>query len=78
MFLEVVLRATNELQLYKKLSYCLLQSIQGMQSMDGNPIFAILHEPIYCQGWVNTSELFLKFHFIALLDKLPIGLPTAF
>ncbi|KAK1217229.1 hypothetical protein PQX77_020119 [Marasmius sp. AFHP31] len=47
---QIVLRATNDLELFGKLSYKLLQTIQGSQSFDGNPIYAILHEPIYCQG----------------------------
>ncbi|KAL0579636.1 hypothetical protein V5O48_002408 [Marasmius crinis-equi] len=47
---EIVLRAANDLELFGKLSYKVLQTIQNSQSLDGNPIYAILHEPIYCQG----------------------------
>jgi len=47
---QLVLRASNDLELFSKLSYKTLQLIEQRQSFDGNPIYAILHEPIYCQG----------------------------
>lgn len=47
---ELVFRASNDLSLFGRLSYKTLQNVQQKQSLDGNPIFAILHEPIYCQG----------------------------
>ncbi|KAF8161478.1 alpha/beta-hydrolase [Crassisporium funariophilum] len=47
---ELVFRASNDLELFKKLSYKTLQSIEHQQPLDGNPLYAILHEPIYCQG----------------------------
>ncbi|KAL5484904.1 hypothetical protein ACEPAI_7546 [Sanghuangporus weigelae] len=47
---ELVLRATNDLELFGKLSYKLLQSVQDASSFDANPIYAILQEAIYCQG----------------------------
>lgn len=48
--IELVFRASNDLKLFGKLSYKTLQSVQEKQSLDGNPLYAILHEPIYCQG----------------------------
>lgn len=48
--LELVFRAANDLYLFKKLSYKLLQTVQEKGTYDGNPIYAVLHEPIYCQG----------------------------
>ncbi|KAG2150246.1 uncharacterized protein EDB93DRAFT_340883 [Suillus bovinus] len=33
-----------------KLSYGLIDSIHRTQHFDTNPIYAVLHEPIYCQG----------------------------
>jgi len=45
----LVLRASSELQSSGSLSYKLLQTIVGEQSFDGNLIYAILHEAIYCQ-----------------------------
>lgn len=48
--LELVFRASNDLDLFRKISYKTLQLVQESQSFDGNPIYAVLHEPIYCQG----------------------------
>ncbi len=48
---EIVFRAANDLELFQKLSYKVLQVIEQEQPFDGNPLYAILHEPIYCQGW---------------------------
>ncbi|KAG2141327.1 alpha/beta-hydrolase [Suillus clintonianus] len=47
---QLVFRAITDLDTLGKLSYGLLDSIQGAQSFDTNPIYAVLHEPIYCQG----------------------------
>lgn len=33
-----------------ELSYPFLRSVENLQSFDANPIYALLHEPIYCQG----------------------------
>ncbi|KAF9477899.1 alpha/beta-hydrolase [Pholiota conissans] len=46
---QLVFRASKEIELLGKLSYKLLQSV-GNQPFDGNPLYAILHEPVYCQG----------------------------
>jgi hypothetical protein len=47
---QLVFRASNDLVLLDKVSYKSLQSIQQQQPFDGNPLYAILHEPLYCQG----------------------------
>jgi len=47
---QIVFRAFNDLELFSKISYKTLQLIEQQQSFDGNPLYAILHEPIYCQG----------------------------
>uniref|UniRef100_A0A0W0FBG4 Sulfhydryl oxidase n=1 Tax=Moniliophthora roreri TaxID=221103 RepID=A0A0W0FBG4_MONRR len=47
---QIVLRAANDLELYNKLTYKLLQTVEICHHFDENPIYAILHEPIYCQG----------------------------
>lgn len=47
---QLVQRATNDLDLYDTLTHKLKQSIESHQSFDGNPIYALLHEAIYCQG----------------------------
>ncbi|KDR75490.1 hypothetical protein GALMADRAFT_68416, partial [Galerina marginata CBS 339.88] len=46
---QLVFRASNDLALFNKLSYKVLQ-IFDHQQLDGNPLYAILHEPVYCQG----------------------------
>ena len=50
---ELVFRASNDLELFNRLSYKLLQSVQSHQPFDGNPLYGILHEPMYCQGYVT-------------------------
>ena len=62
--LEIVFRATNDLELFNKLSYKLLQTVQNLASFDSNPIFAILHESIYCQGYAGHSIFFPSFLFL--------------
>ncbi|KAG6873844.1 hypothetical protein C0995_010456 [Termitomyces sp. Mi166 len=47
---QIVLRASNDLSLFGKLSQRLLQNVEHEQSLDGNPLYMVLHEPIYCQG----------------------------
>ncbi|KAG1746723.1 alpha/beta-hydrolase [Suillus paluster] len=47
---QLVFRAITDLDSLGRLSYGLLDSVQGTQSFDTNPIYAVLHEPIYCQG----------------------------
>ncbi|KAF9523862.1 alpha/beta-hydrolase [Crepidotus variabilis] len=47
---QIVFRASSDLELFNKLSYKTLQTIQNSQPFDGNPLYAILHEPLYCQG----------------------------
>ncbi|EIN07309.1 alpha/beta-hydrolase [Punctularia strigosozonata HHB-11173 SS5] len=51
---QLVFRADNDLSMFGKLSYKTLQLVQEKQSYDGNPIYAILHEPIYCQGHASN------------------------
>ncbi|KAJ7655701.1 alpha/beta-hydrolase [Mycena polygramma] len=48
---QTVFRAINDLELFGKLSFKTLQTIEAQPlPFDGNPIYAILHEPCYCQG----------------------------
>ncbi|TFK26280.1 alpha/beta-hydrolase [Coprinopsis marcescibilis] len=51
---QLVLRSSNDLELFKKISYKTLQSIEQAQSLDGNALYAILHEAIYCQGQASN------------------------
>ncbi|CUS07215.1 unnamed protein product [Tuber aestivum] len=46
---HLVQRAHTDLRVLGHLSYKVLQSIQGNQSFDGNVLYALVHEPIYCQ-----------------------------
>ncbi|KIK61165.1 hypothetical protein GYMLUDRAFT_43246 [Collybiopsis luxurians FD-317 M1] len=78
---QIVLRASNDLELFGKISYKGLQNIENGQSFDGNPIYAILHEPIYCQGqaprWsadriVQKSPQFSWSHVKQLSTEEPI------
>ena len=50
---ELVFRAWNDLELFGRLDYKTLQMVQAEQTFDGNPLYAILHEPVYCQGYVR-------------------------
>jgi len=52
---ELVFRSSNELGLFNKIAYKTLQQVQAQQSFDGNPLYAVLHEPLYCQGYVSAG-----------------------
>ncbi|KAJ2964759.1 hypothetical protein NQZ79_g236 [Umbelopsis isabellina] len=47
---ELVVHATQDLEMLGKLSFTTLSCVQKMQDSDSNVIYAILHEAIYCQG----------------------------
>ncbi|KAG6849973.1 hypothetical protein H0H93_002975, partial [Arthromyces matolae] len=51
---EIVFRAANDLSLFAKLSQRLLQNIEQEQALDGNPLYALLHEAIYCQRFASN------------------------
>lgn len=55
-FLVLVQHAVGDLELFKELTYKTLQSIEAHQSFDGNIIYAIGHETIYCQGFVDPTR----------------------
>jgi hypothetical protein len=46
---ELVFRASHELETIGKIGYKTLQLIQEVQGLDGNPLYAMLQEVIYCQ-----------------------------
>jgi proline iminopeptidase len=52
--LEIVLRAWNDLEIFESLTVPTLALIDGNGGMDKNIIYAVLHEAIYCQGWVKV------------------------
>ena len=49
---DVVLRAVNDLDLFGFLTRQTLYRVEAAGSFDSAPIYAVLHEPIYCQGGV--------------------------
>jgi proline iminopeptidase len=52
---EIVLRAWNDLEMFGSLTVPTLATIDGNGGMDKNIIYAVLHESIYCQGWVKAD-----------------------
>lgn len=53
---DIVLRASNDLELFGFLTYPTLSTIDGFGGMDHNVIYALLHELIYCQGYVFPTR----------------------
>ncbi|KAI9685298.1 MAG: hypothetical protein M1822_004671 [Bathelium mastoideum] len=47
---DIVLRASNDLDVFGHLTRPSLSQIEKASSFDDNVIYAILHEPIYCEG----------------------------
>ncbi|KAF8589772.1 alpha/beta-hydrolase [Ramaria rubella] len=47
---QLVFRASNDLEQFGRLSYKLLLSVEAARFFDGNPLFVILQEAVYCQG----------------------------
>jgi pimeloyl-ACP methyl ester carboxylesterase len=52
---DIVLKAENDLDLFGFLTRPTLSRIEAAGSFDNHPIYAVLHEPIYCQGGVACS-----------------------
>jgi hypothetical protein len=48
--LDIVVRVTNDLEMFGFLTLPTLSVIDSNGGMDKNIIYAILHESIYCQG----------------------------
>ncbi|KAJ6589968.1 alpha/beta-hydrolase [Mycena vulgaris] len=78
---QTVFRVTNDLELFGKLTFKTLSAIEAKYTFDGNPIYAILHEPLYCQGhapkWsaarmVSKHPEFSWAHVKSLADTEPI------
>lgn len=78
---QLVFRAITDLDTFGKLSYGLLNSVQSAQSFDTNPIYAVLHEPIYCQGrmagWsahrvIQKNDRFIWGKVKLMSDNVPI------
>ncbi|KAJ7131697.1 alpha/beta-hydrolase [Mycena crocata] len=80
---QLVFRVTNDIELFGKLTFKTLQTLESKYSFDGNPIYAILHEPCYCQGeapkWsaarvVSNHPEFSWAHVKGLADTEPVYL----
>jgi len=78
---QIVFRITNDLELFGRLTFKTLQTIESSYPFDGNPIYAILHEPVYCDGqapkWsaarvVANHPEFSWAHVKGLADTEPI------
>lgn len=48
--LDIVVRATNDLEMFGFLTYPTLCAIDGCGGYDKTILYAVLHEAIYCQG----------------------------
>lgn len=48
--LDIVVRATNDLEMFGSLTYPTLCTIDGYGGYDKTILYAVLHEAIYCQG----------------------------
>ncbi|PWW74197.1 alpha/beta-hydrolase [Tuber magnatum] len=72
---NLVQRAHTDIKVLGHLSYKVLQSIQGSQCFDGNVLYALVHEPIYCQhrsaNWsaLRTKPDDQEFNLEQSLDK---------
>lgn len=52
---DIVLTAANDLELFGLLTRPTLSKIAAQGTFDDNPLYAVLHEPIYCQGGISPS-----------------------
>ena len=52
---DLVLTAANDLELFHFLTRPTLSKIAAQGFFDNHPIYAVLHEPIYCQGGVTPN-----------------------
>lgn len=69
---ELVLRADNDLSLFGHLTRPTVLALEAAQSWDSNVLYALLHEPCYCQGiapaWSAERVLGSHTDFILQLD----------
>jgi len=52
----------------EKLGYKFLSQVQALQGCDTNPIYALLHESIYCQQEVFFFLFFFFFFFFLVFN----------
>lgn len=51
---ELIFKSSNDLDLFGKLSYRTVEQFEQATSFDAHPVYAVLHEPIYCQGYASA------------------------
>ncbi|TGZ78654.1 alpha/beta-hydrolase [Ascodesmis nigricans] len=51
---QTIQRVLNEIELFGDISYKMLGHIEGVLGFDENPLYAVMHEPIYCQGQASN------------------------
>jgi pimeloyl-ACP methyl ester carboxylesterase len=52
---DIVLTAVNDLEIFGVLTRPTLSRIVAQGSFDDHPLYAVLHEPIYCQGGIAPN-----------------------
>ena len=62
---NLVLRTSNDLLLFQKITYKTLSLIQDSNNFDTNVLYSVLHEPIYCQARASNwaAERIMATHF---------------
>ena len=62
---NLVLRTSNDLHLFNKITYKTLTLLQESNNFDSNVLYAVLHEPIYCQGRASnwSADRIMASHF---------------
>ncbi|KAF6746774.1 alpha/beta-hydrolase [Ephemerocybe angulata] len=80
---QIIFRVAQDLEIFGKLSYKTLHMIEQEHGFDENPLYAILQEPIYCQGaparWAakrafESETQFSWNHVKSLSDSEPLYL----
>jgi hypothetical protein len=77
---EFVLRADTDLSQFGHLTRPTVLALESAQSWDSNVIYALLHEPIYCQGEASnwSAERLLEKYPEFLLQNVDDGKPVYF
>jgi hypothetical protein len=62
---NLILRTSNDISLFNKITYKCLSLIQESNNFDSNVLYTLLHEPIYCQGQASnwSAERIMATHF---------------
>ena len=75
--LDIVVRATNDLEIFGSLTYPTLCTIDGYGGYDKTILYAVLHEAIYCQGYEKKNlEDCHRISLIIEIENHLVGLQT--